>query len=86
MNPREQPYDETFETRLEQIEREFRKLRQKIETLTQENERLKAEINQQKEHNDLSLEQYSETERLAMRQHILGLIEKIDHYLDGSAS
>lgn len=86
MIAKEQPYNDTFEARVEQIQREFRKLRQKIETLTEDNERLRGELDKLKQnHTALPLDQYSETERLAMRQHIIGLIEKIDHYLDDSA-
>lgn len=81
---KKQPYNETFETRIEQIQREFRKLRQKIDILTEDNERLHSELDKYKQNHTLPVDQYSETERLAMRQHIIGLIEKIDHYLDDS--
>ncbi len=84
MNVKEQPYNETFETRLEQIQREFRKLRQKNEILAKENVRLRSELDQLKQGNSIPEDQFSETGRIAMRQQIIGLIEKIDQYLDES--
>ncbi len=84
MNVKEQPYNETFETRLEQIQREFRKLRQKNDILAKENERLRGEIDHLKRGNSIPDDQFSETERIAIRQQIIGLIEKIDQYLDES--
>ena len=84
MNVKEQPYNETFETRLEQIQREFRKLRQKNDILTEENKRLRSELDRLKQGNSIPDDQFSETERIAMRHQIIGLIEKIDQYLDES--
>lgn len=84
MDIKEQPYNEIFETRLEQIQREFRKLRQKNELLTEENERLRSELEQLKSDHSFPDDQFSETARIAMRQQIIGLIDKIDQYLDES--
>lgn len=79
------PYNQLIDSQIEQIIREFKKLRQKIEILTEENERLKKELNLLKESSHgLQNEKLSDAQRLAMRQQINGLIDKIDRYLGES--
>ncbi|HKJ34812.1 MAG TPA: hypothetical protein VKA34_23505 [Balneolales bacterium] len=84
MNFKESPYYSDFDSLLVQINREFKKLRQKIMTLQEENAILKKELSRLKNAHQSGLDDRSESERIALRHQINGLISKIDHYLDDS--
>lgn len=86
MDLRGQPYYHNFDNLLDQIVREFKKLKNKNQTLNEENARLRQKLAQLTEAEQLPLGQLSDTERLTLRQQINGIIEKIDQYLEDKQS
>jgi len=78
----DQSYYKNFESLLTQIDREHRKLQQKIMTLQEENSVLRQELNRLKNVQQEGLEQLSDSDRHALRHQILGMISKIDQYLE----
>lgn len=86
MDLRGQPYYHNFDNLLDQIVREFKKLKNKNQTLNEENARLRQKLAQLTEAEQLPLGQLSDTDRLSLRQQINGIIEKIDQYLEEEKS
>lgn len=81
------PSQET-ELLLRELLREIRKMKAGYTTLQQQNERLRQEIIEAKQvqtQDELPLGGGT-TERLALRQQIMGMIEKIDKHLPGATS
>lgn len=73
---------ETFLNLLEQIRTEVQTLKKKNKDLSRENLKLKSKLDEiQKEQNDI-FSSISESERIAMRHKVNGLIEKIDNHLN----
>lgn len=73
---------ETFNKLLEQIRSHVQLLKQQNKELSRENQKLKAKLDEiQNDQTDI-FSSISESERIAMRHKISGLIEKIDHHLE----
>ncbi|WP_234572275.1 hypothetical protein [Rhodohalobacter sp. 614A] len=73
---------ETFQKLLDQIRTQVQHLRKQNKELNRENLKLKSKLNElQKDQADI-FSNISESERLAMRHQVSGLIEKIDKYLE----
>ena len=73
---------ETFNKLLEQIRSHVQLLKQQNKELSRENLKLKAKLDEiQNDQTDI-FSSISESERIAMRHKISGLIEKIDHHLE----
>ncbi len=72
-----------METLLKELLREVRKLKSGYQDLQAENDRLRKEISEAKSGPAASLLGNGSAERLALRQQIMGLIEKIDKHLPG---
>lgn len=72
---------ETFFNLLEQIRTEMQTLRKKNKDLSRDNLKLKSKLEEiQKEQTDI-FSSISESERIAMRHKVDGLIEKLDNHL-----
>lgn len=72
---------ETFINLLEQIRTEVQSLRKKNKDLSRDNLKLKSKLEEiQKEQTDI-FSSISESERIAMRHKVDGLIEKLDNHL-----
>ncbi|MFO7800627.1 hypothetical protein [Rhodohalobacter sp.] len=72
---------ETFFNLLEQIRTEVQTLRKKNKDLNRDNLKLKSKLEEiQKEQTDI-FSSISESERIAMRHKVDGLIEKLDNHL-----
>ncbi|WP_069131351.1 hypothetical protein [Rhodohalobacter halophilus] len=73
---------ETFFNLLEQIRTEVQSLRKKNKELSRENLKLKSKLEEiQKEQTDI-FSSISESERIAMRHKVDGLIEKLNQHLN----
>jgi regulator of replication initiation timing len=73
---------ETFHKLLEQIRTQVTMLRKTNRELNKENEKLRSKLKDvHKEQTDI-FSSISESERIAMRHQVDGLIEKIDKYLN----
>ncbi len=73
---------ETFFNLLEQIRTEVQTLKKKNKDLSRENLKLKSKLEEiQKEQTDI-FSSISESERIAMRHKVDGLIEKLEHHLN----
>ncbi len=73
---------ETFFNLLEQIRTEVQTLRKKNKDLSRDNLKLKSKLEEiQKEQTDI-FSSISESERIAMRHKVDGLIEKLDNHLN----
>ncbi len=79
-NPKEE-----FDSLVAQLNREFRKLRQRCLTLKQENEQLRRELEQAGQKDTGAFDHLPETGQYVLRQQIRGLINKIDHHLANQA-
>lgn len=74
---------ETFRNLLEQIRSRVSLLKKENKELRRENLKLKSKLDQiQKKQTDI-FSSISESERIAMRHKVNGLIEKIDKHLEG---
>jgi len=73
---------ETFQKLLEQIRTQITMLRKTNRELNKENEKLRSKLKEvHKKQTDI-FSSISESERIAMRHQVDGLIEKIDKYLN----
>lgn len=73
---------ETFHKLLDQIRTQVQHLKKQNKELNRENLKLKSKLNElQKDQADI-FSNISESERLAMKHQVSGLIDKIDKYLD----
>ena len=79
-NPKEE-----FNALLAQVNREFKKLRQRCRSLEEENEQLRSQLDEINRSDEDPFGHLSETERYVLRQQIKGLIDKIDRHLTGQA-
>jgi hypothetical protein len=72
---------ETFLNLLEQIRTEVQSVKKKNKDLSRENLKLKSKLDEiQKDQNDI-FSSISESERIAMRHKVDGLIEKLENHL-----
>ena len=73
---------ETFHKLLEQIRTQVTILRKNNRELNKENEKLRSKLKDVHKNQTDIFSSISESERIAMRHQVDGLIEKIDKYLD----
>lgn len=76
------PYTKEFRRLLENIRTEIYDLRQTIDQLEQENSQLKTKLRKIEKGQADIFSDASESERLAIRHQVLGLISKIDNHLE----
>lgn len=70
-----------FRKLLDEVGEEVQLLKQEIRDLKRENSKLKNKLEtEQKKQTDI-FSAISESERLALRQHVQGLISRIDHHI-----
>lgn len=72
---------ERFRELLGSIDEEVSGLKAQIKELKKENEKLKIKLTEARDKQTDIFSAISESERLAMRQHIQGLVNKIDNHL-----
>lgn len=72
---------ERFQLLINQLGKRMQQLRQVNSKLLEENRRLKEELDRKKEESDV-FAGLGDTERIALRQQIDGLITKIDQHLE----
>lgn len=70
-----------FRQLLDEVGTEVNTLKQEIRELKRDNAKLKAKLEEEHEKQTDIFSAISESERLALRQHVQGLISKIDHHL-----
>ncbi len=70
-----------FRRLLDEVGTEVDTLKQEIRELKRDNAKLKAKLEEEHEKQTDIFSAISESERLALRQHVQGLISKIDHHL-----
>ncbi|MDZ7806652.1 MAG: hypothetical protein U5K71_06015 [Gracilimonas sp.] len=70
-----------FSRLLEEVGSEVDDLKKEIRELKRDNARLKAKLEEEHEKQTDIFSAITESERLALRQHVKGLISKIDHHL-----
>lgn len=70
-----------FRQLLDEVGTEVDSLKQEIRELKRDNAKLKAKLEEENEKQTDIFSAISESERLALRQHVQGLISKIDHHL-----
>lgn len=80
MNKLSQQSDK-FRLLLDEVGTEVEGLKQEIRELKRDNAKLKAKLEEEHEKQTDIFSAISESERLALRQHVQGLIAKIDHHL-----
>jgi len=76
------PYTKEFQRLLENIRTEVNGLRQTVEELERENKQLKSKLRKIEKGQEDVFSNASESERLAIRHQVLGLISKIDNHLE----
>lgn len=70
-----------FRRLLDEVGSEVNDLKSEIRELKRDNARLKAKLEEEHEKQTDIFSAITESERLALRQHVKGLISKIDHHL-----
>lgn len=75
---------ERFRKLLNDVSSEISSLKEEIRELKKENNRLKGKLEEAQDQQTDIFSAISESERLAMRQHVKGLINKIDHHIGAS--
>ncbi len=76
------PHNEQFHQLLDQVRDEVNSLKSQIKDLKKENSQLKDQIKEIQEGQTDIYSAISETERMALRHQVLGLISKIDEHLE----
>ncbi len=76
---------ERFKQLLDEIGEEFSSLRQEIKELKRENGKLKTKLEEARDKQTDIFSAINESERLALRQHVQGLVKKIDHHLSSES-
>ncbi len=79
------PHNRHFRELLAQIKEEVDGLKSQLRDLQDENETLKTELKKAKEQQDDAFSSVKETERMALKHQVKGLISKIDEHLDGAS-
>lgn len=80
------PHTKQFRRLLEKIRSEVQSLKDEINELEQENSQLRSELREFREGQADIFSEVSESERLAIRHQVLGLISKIDNHLEEDKS
>ena len=70
-----------FRKLLDEVGEEVQLLKQEIRDLKRENSKLKNKLETEQEKQTDIFSAISESERLALRQHVQGLISRIDHHI-----
>lgn len=78
----ESPHSERFNQLLAKVSEEVSALKDQIEALEQENTQLKKELKATKEEQADVFSSIKETERMALKHQIKGLVSKIDEHLE----
>ncbi len=78
-------HNERFQQLLGEIEEDVTGLKEDLDNLEKENRRLRIELKETKASHADVFSELEETERMAMKHQIKGLISKIDEHLDGAA-
>lgn len=76
------PHNEQFHRLLDQIRDEVDSLKNQVKSLKKENSQLKDQIKEIQDGQTDIYSAISETERMALRHQVLGLISKIDEHLE----
>lgn len=76
------PYHQTFHSLLDRLRDEVNAYREQIRELKRENEQLTSKLEEIQDGQTDIFSAMTESERLAMRQKITGLISKIDTHLE----
>ncbi|WP_372638395.1 hypothetical protein [Fodinibius sp.] len=76
------PYKKEFLQLVDHIRTEVKSLKGQIEELEEENSQLKSKLREIEEGQTDIFSEVSESERLAIRHQVLGLISKIDNHLE----
>lgn len=76
------PYHERFHELLDQIRGEVDSLKDQISELKKENNRLREKLEEIQDGQTDIFSAMTESERLALRHQVLGLISKIDEHLE----
>lgn len=76
------PHSEHFHQLLEQVRDEVNALKNQVSDLKKENTQLKDKIKEIQDGQTDIYSAISETERMALRHQVLGLISKIDEHLE----
>lgn len=76
------PHNEQFNRLLDQVRDEVDSLKNQLKSLKKENSQLRDQIKEIQEGQTDIYSAISETERMAMRHQVLGLISKIDEHLE----
>ncbi len=84
MNKLSQQSDK-FRQLLDEVGTEVEGLKQEIRELNRDNAKLTAKLDEEHEKQTDIFSAISESERLALRQHVQGLISKIDHHLGANS-
>lgn len=78
----ESPYHKQFRALLDQIRGEVASLKDEIEELKKENEQLTSKLEELQDSQADIFSSTTESERIALRHQVLGLISKIDTHLE----
>lgn len=70
-----------FRQLLDEVGEEISSLKQEIRDLQRENSKLRSKLEEERDKQTDIFSAISESERLALRQHVQGLISKIDHHI-----
>lgn len=76
------PHSQRFQELLGEISQEVDALKKQVEELEKRNARLKAELEETREREADVFSSVKETERMALKHQIKGLISKIDEHLE----
>ena len=76
---------ERFKQLLDEIGDEVSNLRLEIKELKRENGKLKTKLEEARDKQTDIFSAINESERLALRQHVQGLVKKIDHHLSSES-
>lgn len=78
----ESPHSERFHKLLDQVRQEVDSLKGQVKDLRKENSQLKDQLKEIQDGQTDIYSAISETERMALRHQVLGLISKIDEHLE----
>lgn len=81
----ESPYHEQFHKLLDQVREEVDSLNGQIRELKKENSKLRSKLEEIQDGQSDIYSAISESERMALRHQVLGLISKLDHHLEDKA-
>lgn len=77
--------NDRFRQLLDEVSDEVKALKDEIRELKRENGKLRSKLEAEQEKQTDIFSAISESERLALRQHVQGLISKIDHHIGSNS-